>query len=295
VALVLVLPCFVVISWLHRVGSDESEACLVGWREWSQYFAVTIAVAAPWYLWAHWNLPGFTEEFFWRHNVVRYAGQFQHVKPWWYYLPNLLLQLLPWTALLVLPTLPRWRAASLGTEPTRLCWLAVGWCILFFSVGGCKQPCYLLPAMPPAALVIADLLRRCPLPLCCCCGGIAYSLVAIWAWHILPDHSHHASTGRPAYRFVRLAQREGLPIVAFRGTWEAAGFYRGGLELPVVGVAGGTSLSEFLQAHPRAWILARDYSHRIEELRNALPPEAVVDESARHGTVIGLRIATANR
>src|SRR5205807_1066239 len=93
------------------------------------------------------------------------------------------------------------------------------------------------------------------------CGAIGGALLAIWAWQTLPARAHHASTGRPAHRFVCLAQREGLPIAAFRGTWDAAGFYDGGPELLVIGETASPGVDEYLRAHPRAWIIARNYSH----------------------------------
>ena len=81
-----------------------------------------------------------------------------HAEPFWFFIPGLMLGMLPWTLLLApfakylmrrSGALARRRSASLG-----FLLLASLWCLLFFSLGGCKRPSYILPAMPPLALAL---------------------------------------------------------------------------------------------------------------------------------------------
>ncbi len=117
--------------------------------------------------------------FFWLHNLQRYLTPFDHVQPWWYYLPELAGGMLPWSLLLIpyfWKTCFR-RAGSVGDRsyscdhgippvanapgsPIGFFVLALCWCLLFFSLSGCKRPGYILAAMPLLALILGSLLAR---------------------------------------------------------------------------------------------------------------------------------------
>jgi dolichol-phosphate mannosyltransferase len=135
----------------------------LGLVAWLAYLAVALSVAAPWYIAVARVDPGFVDYFFWRHNVERFVAPFDHVEPFWFYLPSLLLGMLPWT--LLMPSLvlhlvrkPRDEASVPGvrglTPWLGLPLLASLWCLLFFSLAGCKRPTYILPAMPLLALAL---------------------------------------------------------------------------------------------------------------------------------------------
>lgn len=134
----------------------------VSLRGWTAYLVVALAVAAPWYVAVTWHEPGFLTEFFWKHNVVRFVAPFDHSKPAWYYLPGLLLGLSPWW--LLGPGLVgflRERGAA-ARRPAALGFVlfSCAWMIVFFSASGCKRPTYLLPALPPLALVFGWCLHQ---------------------------------------------------------------------------------------------------------------------------------------
>jgi dolichol-phosphate mannosyltransferase len=128
------------------------------WRIGLLYLAVSIGVAAPWYLSVIAQDAQFAEYFFWDQNVRRYLTPFDHQEPSWFYLPGLVLGLLSWS--LLLPALGYWlcrrsapvarrRPAALG-----LFLLCFAWSLGFFSLAGCKRPAYILPALPPLALAL---------------------------------------------------------------------------------------------------------------------------------------------
>jgi dolichol-phosphate mannosyltransferase len=64
------------------------------------YLAVAGAVAGPWYAAVMFRDPSFAGYFFWRHNLQRYVAPFDHAKPFGYYVPDLVLGMLPWTLLM---------------------------------------------------------------------------------------------------------------------------------------------------------------------------------------------------
>jgi dolichol-phosphate mannosyltransferase len=100
----------------------------------------------------------FAASFFWKHNVVRFLAPFDHVEPVWFYLPGLLLGMLPWT--LLLPGMARFlgkrSARSAARRPAALGFFLLAGLgeLLFFSAAGCKRPAYVLPVLPPLALAL---------------------------------------------------------------------------------------------------------------------------------------------
>ena len=134
VPLVLALPAV----WLFR-------------RHWKRLlhpapWAVFLLTAGPWYLlcWLR-NGYAFIDVFFVQHQFGRFtSGALQHVQPWWYYLPILLLGMFPWTLIAV--AIPR---RLLWEDPrSRYLVLWFAWGFLFFSLARNKLPGYLLPLWP---------------------------------------------------------------------------------------------------------------------------------------------------
>jgi len=120
------------------------------------------AVCGPWYLLCYLrNGDAFVEEFLWRHHVLRLISpELQHVQPFWFYLPVILVALLPWSPVLFALG---WR--RLWADPqTRFLLAWAGGTLLFFSAATNKLPGYILPALPPAAALIALRLRLAPAP-----------------------------------------------------------------------------------------------------------------------------------
>ena len=135
---------------------------------------LTALVALPWYGLALWrDGRAFWDSFIGYHNVQRFTGVVNdHLQPWWYFVPVLLLAALPVTPLLLLGLvraigplrLRRWRGlplpAAVSTVAPELslarfaaCWLLA--VLLFFTAAATKLPSYWLPATPAAALLIA--------------------------------------------------------------------------------------------------------------------------------------------
>jgi 4-amino-4-deoxy-L-arabinose transferase-like glycosyltransferase len=116
-------------------------------------------VCAPWYVLCARRNPDFLRIFIWQHNFERYlTPMFMHRQPFWFFGPIFLLALLPWTILLwpaSLEAIRLWRERSFQKSPAIFfaCWTIFP--VLFFSASQSKLPSYILPAIPPAALLLA--------------------------------------------------------------------------------------------------------------------------------------------
>jgi 4-amino-4-deoxy-L-arabinose transferase-like glycosyltransferase len=123
-------------------------------------FVVMVAVSMPWYVlmwWRHGN--EYLQGFFVGDNFERFAtDRFNDPRPWWFYVPVVAGGLLPWTplALVWLGPITQFlrRRRDVGTIDLRL----MLWAILplvFYTLSVGKQPRYVLPVLPPLALLLA--------------------------------------------------------------------------------------------------------------------------------------------
>jgi 4-amino-4-deoxy-L-arabinose transferase-like glycosyltransferase len=125
------------------------------WDEWKTWYPrglwITAVVALPWFiLCAMVNGWTFLNVFFITHNVERFTTPvFGHDRPIYFFLPVLLLLTFPWTFLLI-SVLRR----TFGKNDQLLLWWAIV-PFVFFSLSRSKLPGYILPMVPPIALLIA--------------------------------------------------------------------------------------------------------------------------------------------
>jgi 4-amino-4-deoxy-L-arabinose transferase-like glycosyltransferase len=123
--------------------------------------ALFMIVALPWYgvMWQR-HGAAYLEGFFVGDNVERFAtDRFNDPRPWWFYGPVLLGGLLPWTPLAVVWISPVWRFVTrrqdIGTVELRLLlWALIP--LVFYSISIGKQPRYILPVLPPLAMLLAQ-------------------------------------------------------------------------------------------------------------------------------------------
>jgi pimeloyl-ACP methyl ester carboxylesterase len=138
------------------------------------YFAMVL----PWFIAVQHQNPTFFREFFLEHNLERFAtDRYQHVQPPWYYLIVVILAMMPWTvialrALLdgVMTSVAEWRlrrsraALPCANHPGDafpeflVLWALIP--IVFFSFSRSKLPGYVLPSIPPIAILTGDYLFR---------------------------------------------------------------------------------------------------------------------------------------
>ena len=124
--------------------------------------ALTLVVSVPWYG-AMLLVEGrpFWDSFFGYHNLQRFTSVVnQHLQPWWYFLPVLVVASLPFTPLLglglgrgLMAPNAKTQAPSSSLRSFAACWvLAV---LVFFTLAATKVPSYWLPATPAAGVLIA--------------------------------------------------------------------------------------------------------------------------------------------
>ena len=137
-----------------------------------------LLMVLPWYIAVQRRNPTFFNEFFWQHNLERYTTDlYHHHQPFFYYLVVLIIGLMPWTALAlraladgIETSIAEWKVRF---KPTRYVGhvragdafpeFLVLWTlfpILFFSFSGSKLPGYILPSIPPLAILTGDYLFR---------------------------------------------------------------------------------------------------------------------------------------
>jgi 4-amino-4-deoxy-L-arabinose transferase-like glycosyltransferase len=116
-----------------------------------------VAVVAPWHLTALRLDPDYLRQLYLEGHLGRFTGTERtlHHEPFWFYVPVLLVGFFPWSTLLP-ATL--WRRDA--DPDTRLClvWAAVPF--VLFSASASKLGTYVLPCLPPLALLTGRMLDR---------------------------------------------------------------------------------------------------------------------------------------
>jgi 4-amino-4-deoxy-L-arabinose transferase-like glycosyltransferase len=125
---------------------------------------IAAAVSLPWYAsMVATHGTAYLESFFLADNLERFAtDRFNAPRAYWFYVPILVGGLFPWTMFLLV--LPWRRARALLQRKSPLSgveWRLVLWALipfLFFTASIGKQPRYILPVLPPVALLLASAL-----------------------------------------------------------------------------------------------------------------------------------------
>ncbi|MGA2570675.1 MAG: glycosyltransferase family 39 protein [Terracidiphilus sp.] len=145
---------------------------------WWPGVALYLAMVLPWFIAVQHQNPTFFREFFLEHNLERFAtDRYQHYQPFWYYLVVMVLALMPWTVIAgralidgILTSAAEWRrrysraGKPLPTRPGDafpeflVIWALIP--VVFFSFSRSKLPGYILPALPPIAILTGDYLFR---------------------------------------------------------------------------------------------------------------------------------------
>jgi 4-amino-4-deoxy-L-arabinose transferase-like glycosyltransferase len=190
------------------------------------YFAMVL----PWYIAVQRRNPDFLRIFFLEHNLERFAtNRYMHEQPLWYYLPILLLALMPWSVIAlralveaVQQSIAEWRArlakhhyighSRWGDAFPEFLVLWTLFPIIIFSLSRSKLPGYILPSIPPLTILTGDYINRIRhkgldgwlLLLHAALSAVTIILVLLLPWHI----SHPG--GRPPLSILLPAVSSGL-------------------------------------------------------------------------------------
>ncbi len=156
----------IVIVIFAVVKSDYS----LLWRTlWIPGVLLFCAVALPWYVAVQMKNPEFFRIFILQHNLARFGTNlYRHKEPFWYYIPVVLLGLVPWTVFVaasLVETIRVWwaeRREMLASDDALNAFLVI-WILvpaLFFSLSQSKLPGYIVPALPAGTLLLSEYVRR---------------------------------------------------------------------------------------------------------------------------------------
>ncbi|HEV7914675.1 MAG TPA: glycosyltransferase family 39 protein [Albitalea sp.] len=148
-----VIPALVMLVWLVSTRRWRAVRSLVSLPGLSLFAAIVM----PWFVAMQARHADFLNYFVVVQHFKRFAaGGFNNVQPLWFYPAVLLLLSLPWLPALR-PLLRRGYFVDTARGPIRqLLWLWVGLVVLFFSIPQSKLIGYVLPAVAPLALLMAD-------------------------------------------------------------------------------------------------------------------------------------------
>lgn len=156
----IVIPGMIIAVWIALLGE---------WRLLREMYLISgallfFAIAAPWHVMVSRANPEFAYFYFIHEHFQRYLTQVHHrYKPAWFFVPVLLAGMFPWSALLpaaLRDLLPRlWRERKQQREV----WFLLLWALLpflFYSLSSSKLIPYILPVLPPLAVLFGRLLAQ---------------------------------------------------------------------------------------------------------------------------------------
>ena len=130
------------------------------WKQSVAGVTLFLTLAVPWF-WKVWLENGydFVATFWLNHHLARFVtGIHHHSQPFWFYFPVLIFGFFPWVFFLGSPLVRSWRngmhltgAVSRGSL---FLWLWAGFPLLFFTLSESKLAGYILPVLPPLAVVV---------------------------------------------------------------------------------------------------------------------------------------------
>ncbi len=201
---------FLALAIIFAFAALRREWSLLRRTIWIPGVLLYFAMVLPWYIAVQRRNPDFLRVFFLEHNLERFASnRYMHEQVIWYYVPVMLLALMPWTVIAmralvdaVQESIAEWRACHSKDRqagPSR--WgdafpeflvLSTLFPIAFFSLSHSKLPGYILPALPPLTILTGDYLNRVRrqrlspwlLILHALLTGVTVVLVLLLPWHI---------------------------------------------------------------------------------------------------------------
>jgi hypothetical protein len=290
IALLLLAPPLWAYGRLHGI-------CHVSWRALLAFVAVVLAVAVPWYVALCVRMPSFAHYFLWQHNVLRFVQPFDHLQPVWYYVPVLLVGLLPATFLAI----PFLRFLFTGERETvrRRCpelgflLLAGGWCVLFFSLSGSKLPTYVMPAFPFLALAAGYYLavgrwRASRWP--AATAGLSFGILCVAHFIVVPWYAWYRSPMCRPDEVIPFFADPATPVVCYPRNVDSLAFYLGRDDLRNIRSRDIEDLRTVVRQQPRTVVLCTHRSSLVG-LKQTLPLADVRIVKEKHfalGDVPGL-------
>jgi 4-amino-4-deoxy-L-arabinose transferase-like glycosyltransferase len=277
-----------IVLCLLVVGIDSALGRSWSWLA-SRAFWLTmplfLAIALPWFFAIEIRRPEFFSFYLWKEHLSRAAGS-EHPHVFYFYVPILVAGFLPWTPLAAAAAKDWYRVARESTPDAAAVRFLIVWSVVVFvvfSVSIGKLATYILPVLPPLAILAGRTLAQRPGRTAYAIAGVA--IVCYVATTFAEPLFAARFTAHP--QIVELASRlrEGDEIAMFGGYFPSLAFY---LERPplLVGVRQELRLGKSLEAGDRfvgdladlrravprgtLYLLTDDRAKRVDELRGAL-------------------------
>jgi 4-amino-4-deoxy-L-arabinose transferase-like glycosyltransferase len=124
--------------------------------------AIFVLIAAPWFIAVSLANPEFPHFFFIHEHFERFLTKVHgRFKPWWWFIPILLLGIIPWAILIFDGLLAAWqRQPDKRFQPQRFLLMWAVFIFAFFSASDSKLPPYILPVFPALALLLGARLTQ---------------------------------------------------------------------------------------------------------------------------------------
>ena len=133
------------------------------WRRmrWLSGLAIFFLLALPWHLLVASRNPEWAQFYLIHEHFTRFLTTEHHrIEPWHFFLPLLLLGLLPWASWLPAALRHSWAAEPGRFQTNRFLLIWAGFIFLFFSASGSKLPAYILPLFPALVLLLAQTIAK---------------------------------------------------------------------------------------------------------------------------------------
>ena len=152
--LALALPVLIALPymlWQRRLGELLRYGPLA--------VAVALLLCLPW-VWAiHVQEPDYWRFFFWNEHVRRFTSTTaQHARPWWFFLPIMVVACLPWAGMLPATLTKMWQQRRQPAIAFLALWMLLP--LFFFSLSNGKLPTYIMPCLLPLALLMGHALTE---------------------------------------------------------------------------------------------------------------------------------------
>lgn len=155
----IVFPGMIIFAWLALMNE---------WRLLKQLYLpssmlIFLLIAAPWHVLVAQRNPEFLYFYFIKQHFLRYTDKsVGHYQPVWFFIPTLMMGFFPWIVFLpqtISNAIPRWQQRQqYKNEIFFLLWASL--IFMFFSFSKSKLIPYILPVLPPLAILTALYLKN---------------------------------------------------------------------------------------------------------------------------------------
>jgi len=229
------------------------------WAIWKRLHLVKglilfFAICTPWFVLVSMKNPEFPQFFFIHEHFQRFTTKIHsRTGPWYYFIPILLLGIMPWLGVFVQSLLTGAREEHNGSsfnslssgkfQPRKMLLIWSVFIFVFFSISGSKLPSYILPIFPTLALLIACYVERATFKAIV----LSASIVAVPCAIAMAFIPRVPSLAKDAYSLPLVTAHVpwiyAATIVAFIGAVLAIRFARNNKDLAMVCLAAGAFIS----------------------------------------------------